>query len=211
MELIGRMIRDLDDSSEGSKNIRIYKLKNADALSMKQVLTDLFRLDEGDDLLVLKPRDATGSSATRVDGMAASGVGGMVGGTELTAVPDPRQQLAITVDSRTNSLLVSGSPAYLDLVSDVVDELDAVDANERETFVYPLRNATAESVASVLGDFVEEEQRKLVQTLGGDQLGSAARLLEREITIRGDQKSNTVLVSDEPALHESDRRGHQAA
>ncbi|MDG2422645.1 MAG: secretin N-terminal domain-containing protein [Phycisphaerales bacterium] len=199
IELIGRMIRDLDDSSEGSKNIRIFKLKNADALAMREVLNDLFRLDEGEDLLVLKPRDTDGFDMPAIEGIATiPGAESIVSGTELTAVPDPRQQLAITVDSRTNSLLVSGSPAYLDLVESVVNELDELEANERETFVYQLRNATAESVASVLGDFVAEEQRKLVQTLGGDQIGSAARLLEREITIRGDQKSNTLLVSTSP-------------
>ncbi|MEE2908342.1 MAG: secretin N-terminal domain-containing protein [Planctomycetota bacterium] len=203
IELIGRMIRDLDDSSEGSKNIRIFKLKNADALAMREVLIDLFRLDEGEDLLVLKPRDSSGINVPGMEGIATiPGSEDIVGGTELTAVPDPRQQLAITVDSRTNSLLVSGSPAYLDLVENVVNELDELEANERETFVYQLRNATAENVASVLGEFVAEEQRKLVQTLGGDQIGSAARLLEREITIRGDQKSNTVLVSTSPRYME---------
>ena len=200
IDLIGRMIQDLDDSSEGSKNIRIFKLKNADALAMREVLIDLFRLDEGEDLLVLKPR---GSDTQVADGLATiPGSESMVSGTELTAVPDPRQQLAITVDSRTNSLLVSGSPAYLDLVEDVVNQLDELEANERETVVYQLRNATAENVASILGDFVAEEQRKLVQTLGGDQIGSAARLLEREITIRGDQKSNSVLVSTSPRYME---------
>jgi type II secretion system protein D len=121
-----------------------------------------------------------------------------ISGTELTAVPDPRQQLAITVDSRTNSLIVSGTPAYLDLVQSVIDELDALDANERETFLYQLRNATASDVADVLGDFVETEQQKLIETIGVQQLGSAARLLEREITIRGDDKSNSVLVSASP-------------
>ncbi|MCH2132657.1 MAG: hypothetical protein MK116_02795 [Phycisphaerales bacterium] len=201
MELIGRMIRDLDDSSEGSKNIRIFKLKNADAMAMREVLMDLFRLDEGEDLLVLKPRDQLAGVMPVAEGLAPMAEN-VVGGTELTAVPDPRQQLAITVDSRTNSLLVSGSPAYLELVEEVVTELDELEANERETIVYQLRNATAENVATVLGEFVEEEQRKLVQTLGGDQLGSAARLLEREITIRGDQKSNTVLVSTSPRYME---------
>jgi len=79
-----------------------------------------------------------------------------------------------------------------------VEELDALEANERETFVYQLRNAVASDVAQVLGEFVAQEQQKMIATLSADQLGSAARLLEREITIRGDEKSNTVLVSASP-------------
>jgi general secretion pathway protein D len=185
MGLLLDMIRDLDESSVGSKKVRIFKLENADAAAMGKMLTDLFRLGQGDDLLVLKPRESV---------QVADLGGGMIeesanfSGTELTAVPDPRQQLAI----------VSGTPAYLELVSSVIDELDAIDGNERETFLYQLRNATATSVADVLGDFVETEQQKLIETIGVQQLGSAARLLEREITIRGDDKSNSVLVSASP-------------
>ena len=199
MDMLEDMIRDLDASSVGSKNVRIFKLENADAAAMSVLLKDLFRLDEGDDLLVLKPRDGQD-----LPGMAEGleGMGGDFGGTELTAVPDPRQQLAITVDSRTNSLIVSGTPAYLDLVESVIDELDSAKANERDSHLYQLRNATASEVASVLGDFVETEQQKLIETIGVDQLGSAARLLEREVTIRGDDKSNSVLVSASPRYME---------
>ena len=212
MQLLVDMITDLDESSTGSKSLRVFVLKNADAMAMRTILRDLFRLDEGQDLLVLKPRDtqasvaglnptaaASAGGALVEPGLGAAGFGsGGLGGTELTAVPDPRQQLAITVDTRTNSLLVSGSPAYLDLVEQVVEALDTQEANERETLVYQLRNATAEEVARVLGEFVEEEQRTLVETLGLDQLGSAARMLEREVTIRGDAKSNSLLVSASP-------------
>jgi len=195
MGLLIDMIRDLDESSVGSKNVRIFKLENADASAMAALLKDLFRLDEGEDLLILKPRE-TMEVTDLGGGMIEESVD--FAGTELTAVPDPRQQLAITVDSRTNSLIVSGTPAYLDLVQSVIDELDALDANERETFLYQLRNSTASDVADVLGDFVETEQQKLIETIGMQQLGSAARLLEREITIRGDDKSNSVLVSASP-------------
>ncbi|MCH2138189.1 MAG: hypothetical protein MK074_03970 [Phycisphaerales bacterium] len=204
MQMLVDMIRDLDETSTGSKSMRVFTLKNADATATRAILRDLFRLDEGQDLLVLKPRDTQVPSAgPALEGAPAPDMGdGGIGGTELTAVPDPRQQLAITVDTRTNSLLVSGSPAYLDLVEQVVDSLDSQEANERETLVYQLRNATAEEVAQVLGDFVEQEQRTLIETLGVEQLGSAARMLEREVTIRGDSKSNSVLVSASPRYME---------
>ena len=78
-------------------------------------------------------------------------------GDDLTAVPDERQQLSITVDRRTNALLVSGTPKYLDLVKNVVEQLDSLEANERETFTVQLRNAKATEVATIVTDFVEEE------------------------------------------------------
>ncbi len=200
MDMIEQMIRDLDESSVGSKNVRIFKLTNADATAMAEIITDLFNLRQGSNLLVLKPREDGGSVSGIGDGGADAG--GPLFGTDLTAVPDERQQLSITVDSRTNSLLVSGTPTYLDLVAKVVDELDNIEANERETFVYALRNAAATEVARVITEFVQAEQQKLIDTLSSDQLGSAARLLEREVTIVGDEKSNTVLVSASPRYME---------
>jgi len=205
MELIERMISDLDTSSTGSKRIEVFKLVNADADAMAEILTELFQLRQQGNLYVLKPReDIAGAAVMEPSGIGGAGApdGGNMFGTDLTMVPDERQALSITVDSRTNSLIVSGTPKYLELVGEVVMELDAETANERETLVYTLRNAQADEVARVVSEFVSEDQRKLVQTLNSDQLPSAARLLEREVTIVGDLKSNAVLVNASPRYME---------
>ena len=198
MDMIVKMIVDLDESTLGSQNIRIFKLSNADSTAMAQILVDLFNLQQQGNLYVLRPRESVGGVSDAIEQPGAAMPYGPLEGTELTAVPDTRQQLSITVDTRTNSLLVSGSPMYLDLVGAVVEELDALEANEREVYVYTLRNAVAGDVARVITEFVETEQQKLIGTIGVDQLGSAARLLEREVTIVGDELSNTVLVSASP-------------
>jgi len=203
MEMIERMIRDLDASTVGAQNIRVFRLTNADAEGMAEILKALFSLEQRGDLLVLKPREpsvAPGEGgAGGADGPASGGAAPQgLAGVELSAVPDERQQLSITVDSRTNSLLVSATPTYLDLVAQVVKELDAQEANERETNIYRLKNAVAAEVARVVSTFVEQDQKKLIDTLGSDQLPSAARLLEREVTIVGDDKTNTVLINASP-------------
>ncbi|MHC4909315.1 MAG: secretin N-terminal domain-containing protein, partial [Planctomycetota bacterium] len=197
MTMIERMIADLDSSSTGAQSIRIFKLVNADALDMRQILTELFSLERQGNLYVLKPREGAVDSEPPVGAIARIDEN-MSLGSELTAVPDERQQLSITVDQRTNSLLVSGTPTYLDLVANVVEELDAQDANERNIFVYPLRNADAGEVATAIRTFVDAEQDTLIRTLGDNQIGSAARLLEREVTIVDDSKTNSVLVSVSP-------------
>ena len=199
MALIEKMIRDLDGSTSGSQNIRIFKLVNADADGMARMLKELFNLRQSGNLYVLKPRepgdvDATAAAAAPVAGADSPGTLG----ADLTLVPDDRQQLSITVDDRTNSLLVSGTPSYLELVEKVVNELDAQEANERETYVYKLKNATATEVARVVNEFVSEDQRKLLETLSTDELPSASKLLEAQVTVVGDQKSNTVLVNASP-------------
>lgn len=209
MALIEKMIKDLDGSTSGSQNIRIFKLTNADADSMARILKELFNLRQSGNLYVLKPRedgDAAPAADTGAAGapVAAAPAGGTIG-SDLTLVPDDRQQLSITVDDRTNSLLVSGTPTYLDLVEKVVNELDAQEANTRDTFVYKLKNATATEVARVVNEFVSEDQRKILETLSTEELPSASKLLEREVTVVGDQKSNTVLVNASPKYLEKVR------
>jgi type II secretory pathway component GspD/PulD (secretin) len=209
MELIERMVKDLDGSQQGSQNIRIFRLVNADADQTARLLTELFSLERRGNLYVLKPRDEIGGAPTTPGGAAAAAVGAAAAqsniglfGTDLTLVPDERQQLSITVDNRTNSLLVSGTPNYLSLVEKVVQELDAQEANTRDTFVYRLKNAAALEVARVLTEFVQQDQQKILSTLSADQRPSAQKLLDQEVTIVGDEKSNSVLVNASPRFME---------
>jgi type II secretion system protein D len=197
MELIERMIRDLDGSSAGAQNIRIFRLANADAEQMARVLTELFNLKQQGNLYVLRPREAEDGG---IDTSAASTQG--ILGSELSLVPDERQALSITVDNRTNSLLVSGTPNYLDLVAKVVTELDATEATARDTFVYRLKNAEAPEVARVLNEFVAKDQQKVLAMLSPEERPSAQKLLEQEVTIVGDQASNSVLVNASPRYME---------
>ncbi|MFM2164907.1 MAG: hypothetical protein RL325_1344, partial [Planctomycetota bacterium] len=199
MAFIEQMIADLDGSTSGSQNIRIFKLANADASKMARILKELFSLRQQGSLYVLKPREAAaeGAPAAAAAAGAAPAQEGTLG-SDLTLVPDDRQQLSITVDDRTNSLLVSGTPNYLELVENVVKELDGQQANERDTYAYKLKNAAATEVARVVNEFVSEDQRKILETLSADELPSASKLLEREVTVVGDQKSNTVLVNASP-------------
>ena len=206
MELIQQMVDDLDGSTSGSQNIRIFKMVNADASQMARILKELFSLRQQGSLYVLKPRETADQAPAEIGASAAANTAAtqQAGtlGADLTLVPDDRQQLSITVDDRTNSLLVSGTPNYLTLVETVVNELDRQQANERDTYAYKLKNATAVDVAKVVNDFVSEDQKKILQTLSADELPSASKLLEREVTVVGDQKSNTVLVNASPRYME---------
>ena len=195
MELIRTLIEGWDQSETGNLQLRVFNLVNADADATAEILEGLFRTPERE---VLVPVNQPGVELPpdAFEGMDAPLPG--YGATELTTVPDERKQLSITVDSRTNSIIVAGTPRYLDLVEQVVEELDGDTGNERQQIVYPLKNAVAEDVARVVSEFVDSDQAKLIATLPPDQRGSASRLLEREVTIVGDQKSNTLLVSASP-------------
>lgn len=187
MVLIEEIIRDLDEETSGDRTIEQFRLENADAQQMALLLRDLFNLQQQGDRLVLVPRQA---EVEDPDMPAQPGT--------FTPVPDQRQALAITIDRRTNTLLVSGTREYLEQVRQVVTQLDSIDANEREQIVYSLKNAQAIEIQRVLGDYFSGEAELRRSVLGPGLTGSLARQLEQEVTVVGDEKSNKVLVSASP-------------
>ena len=209
MDLIQRMIGDLDRDDSSAQNVRVLKVKYAEAESIAQILTELFRLNRRGNLYVLKPRDSVLPADDGAGGGAGGGAGAGGGGTspdnagrsttiaglELNMVPDEKQELAITVDPRTNSLLVSGTPNYLNAVERVVKELDTEQFGSREEQVYKLKNAAANDVAATLTKFVDGERAKMIEAYGTNRQALAGRLLDQQVTVVGDQKSNTVLLT----------------
>lgn len=188
MALIEEIVAELDNSSAGSRRIAKFSMTNADAGKMAELLRDLFNLQQQGDRFVLLP---SGSPDATSDEDPLSS-------TPLTAVPDARQELSITIDARTNTLLVSGTEEYLQLVEDVVTELDAIEGRERVRQVVHLQNANAKEVETTLTKYFQDEADRLRQTLGPESIGSVMSQLEQEVTIVGDEKSNKLVVSASP-------------
>ncbi|MEL7472372.1 MAG: secretin N-terminal domain-containing protein [Planctomycetota bacterium] len=189
LALVEAMIEDLDSTTAGSRKIEIFELANADARAMAVVLRDLFNLEQQGDRFVLIPTQTT---------IEEDSEGFRLGQSTLTPVPDERQELSITIDARTNTILVSGTAEYLQLVAEVVDRLDEIEANERESLVYHLQNAQAAEAEQTLQSYFETEAQRIRDLLGPDQAGSALRQLEQEVTVVGDVASNKLVVSASP-------------
>ncbi|RMH12136.1 MAG: hypothetical protein D6695_07495, partial [Planctomycetota bacterium] len=189
MQLIVKVIEDLDLDRRGDRVIETFELVNADAQAMAVLLGELFNLRQLGDSLVLVP------TRQREEGEADQG--------RFTPVPDPRQELSITVDRRTNTLLVSGTQEYLDEVRQVVTKLDSIQALEREQRVVNLRNAQAKEIEQTLQAYFENEAETRRLTLGPQRAESFIRQLEQEVTIVGDEKSNKLVISASPRYIET--------
>lgn len=198
MTMITALIADLEESASGARKIEVYTLTNADAEQTAELLRDLFNLRRQGNLFVLVPSGGTGTQppAPNAPTTATDSLG--LGDLTLTVVPDERQALAITVDPRTNSLLVSGTPEYLRLVSEVVNNLDNQVAEERRQVTYELKNARVEEVATALQTFMSQEQDRVSRTLGPDRAGSLIRRLEKEISVVGVPGSSRLILSASP-------------
>lgn len=200
--LVGQIIEDLDSTLSGIRQIETFRLVNADARQMAELLRGVFNLRQEGNLYVLVPAPEPGGAQPAPGAAGPETPAPGSGPLSVTAVPDERQQLSIAVDARTNSIVVSGSPRYLDRVRQLVTELDSIQATERASYVFHLRNAKAKEVETTLRDYFRLETELRRQTLGPGQIGALERQLEQEVTVVGDEKSNKIVFSTSPRYTE---------
>lgn len=185
MSLLGNLIESLDSTTPRSAEIRVFALENADAEQMALILEQLFRTGDA----VGPNRDAP-AVTYRMDsrtGEAAAETGSA-----------DQYSLTITVDARTNSLLVGGTKHQVEMARTVIEELDSSPAQERITKVYHPKNTQPVNIETALRDFLDQEQDRLSDTLGDGRLGAAQRILEREAVVVAETESNTLLISASP-------------
>lgn len=202
VKLISEMIEDIEKSSAGQRKIEKFRLVNSDAVKMRDLLRDIFNLEQKGDALVLVPAGRPDRKQPD-EGGPDQPAPVAVESQSVTPVTDERQQLAIAVDQRTNTLIVSGTPDYLDLVRKVVTDLDSITANDRERRVYHLRNAKAKEIETTLKSYFQGEADKTRLTLGAERAGSLVKRLEEEVTVVGDEASNKLVISTSPRYMES--------
>jgi type II secretion system protein D len=90
----------------------------------------------------------------------------------------------------------------VELVSQIIESLDASPANERRTEVVRLKNSQAQEVALAIRTFLDQERQRVTQVLGPEAVGTAQRVLEREVAVVAEPVSNTLLVSANPRYFE---------
>ncbi len=189
MPLLESLIKAMDSTSPRTAEIRVFTLINSDARAMALVLNELFRMQQ-----TAAGKQAIEYTLTPAGG-DAKGSAAVVGSAEDVA-------LTVTVDIRTNSLLVGGTKHYVELASKVIQELDESTAAERLTEVYRLRNAQAPDIEAALTAFLDQERALLEEQLGADGAGTSQYILEREVAIVAEATSNTLLLSASPRYYD---------
>ena len=201
MDLLDQVITKLDNSSHQKAKIKVFTMQNADARQTAEVLAGLFRLQQA------PGQNGTQRSVQYTLVKAVTGAGSEVlGETEVASAilgTDEQSALNVTIDPRTNSLLIGGTEDHVSLVSQIIEALDSSEAQERKTEVYRLRNAQAQEVATAIRTFLDQERQRVSQVLGADAVGTAQRMLEREIAVVAEPVSNTLLLSASPRYFES--------
>jgi type II secretory pathway component GspD/PulD (secretin) len=193
MGLIEQIIDRLDQGSPQEAKIKVFSLRNADAQNMARLLMQLFRMTAA--------TAGTGPAAQRsieYTLMRPNSEGSEEPVASATVGTAEQNALTVTVDLRTNSLLVGGTDHYVGLVQQIIENLDATEANERITQVIRLKNSQAQDVATAVTTFLDQERRRVTQVLGAGAEDTAQRMLEREVAVVAEPLSNTLLISANP-------------
>ena len=192
MPLLESLINAMDSTSPRTAEIRVFTLVNSDARAMATVLNELFRMQQT--TAVAGGKQAIEYTLVPDEG-GENGTAAVIGSAEDVA-------LTVTVDIRTNSLLVGGTKHYVELASEVVRELDESTAAERLTEIYRLRNAQAADIETALTNFLDQERALLEEQLGDAGAGTSQYILEREVAIVAESTTNTLLLSASPRYYD---------
>jgi len=151
--LIDAVMTEIDRQVNDLLEVKIYKLQNADPKEMAAILTTLFQPQ-------IKATQSSGQGTGGNQG-GRGGAGGFgaqgvqmagrqqpAGGSGNALLPS--QEVEIAPDVRTHSVIVKASKAYIQIVDDVVKQLDQDPTETMSTYVIPLRNADAASLAVTL-------------------------------------------------------------
>jgi len=193
---IARILRIIDVQAPDKLEVRLFKLKHADAQETAKVLNDVFK----------KAEASAGGGNPWQQAMSQM----MGGGGRQNQGPQPRalasEMLRITADLRTNAVIATATKDNLDMLERILKQLDGESAEAVRLKLYPLRYADAKGVADLITKVYEDEatqsrqasrnQRQIPIWMGGNpQVGADPTGATREVRAVADIRSNSVVVA----------------
>ena len=149
---IEQLVKEMDRTIEDVTEIQVFKLQNADAYEMADVLTSLFSdKDEiensrGGYRFGSYGRSSSSSSRSR-SGSSGNSSERMLQQKKVVAVADPR----------TNSVIVSATAELMKQIALMVERLDDNKAKQQKVYTYSLQNADVEGVSQILRNMFEQQ------------------------------------------------------
>ena len=149
---IEQLVKEMDRTIEDVTEIEVFKLQNADAYEMAEVLTNLFsdkdeiESSRGGYRFGSYGRSSSSSSRSR-SGSSGNSSERMLQQKKVVAVADPR----------TNSVIVSATAELMKQIALMVERLDDNKAKQQKVYTYSLQNADVEGVSEILRNMFEQQ------------------------------------------------------
>lgn len=153
LEIVTQVVEKLDAQLPNVADVKVFHLEYADAQDTADLINEVFGASSSS----TSSRNSRNQQNQRTQFMRGGPFGGQQqnaqsgnGASDITVVA--------AADSLTNSVVVSGAPDTLKIIADVVKELDENPEQERQIFVYPLKNADATNLMDILNSLFDELQ-----------------------------------------------------
>jgi general secretion pathway protein D len=182
MPLIAALIDQLDQLPAADARIKVFPVINGDATSLALTLQQVFGL----------PATA-GASTTNAAAIGLQNLAALTGGGESSLVP-----LRISVDSRTNSIIVSGAGSDLEVIEVLLYRLDETGGQQRTSEVVWLRNANAQDIFNALNNLLNTQRQVITQQLLSGQAISLFERVDREVFVIAEPSTNSLVISATP-------------
>jgi type II secretion system protein D len=181
LELLEGLVRQLDNLPAAQAQIKVFTIVNGDAQNLSDMLKTLFT------------GQATGTAAGPQQIMQL--LQNTSSNSQTSMVP-----LRFGVDTRTNSVIASGTMADLNIVEAILTKLDDGEVRHRRSVVIRLKNSPATDVATTINQFLTTERQILQQA--GPGLTSAFEQIEREVVVVAEPVTNSLVLSATPKYFE---------
>ena len=158
-----QIVQALDTQYAAIADVKVFHLMYADARNTAALINEIFKQED---------TSRSSSSAASTNPFARMMDFGRGGGDRgRSSQQEPTSGINIPIkaaaDDRTNAVVVSGPADTLEVVAKVVKDLDSMTDEERSIFVYPLKNAQADNLKTVLNALFEQMQQINDQTTSG--------------------------------------------
>jgi type II secretion system protein D len=195
---IALMLKELDVEPGEMLKTRVFQLKYADARSLEQTLSNLFR--QGVEMAQGLQRMSSRGTEEMMKRLKQAQREGRVPGRGIDFV---KGLVLISADERTNKLVVTASEQNLESIAKMIEELDTSDVAQAEIRVFLLSYAVAEDVADELEDLLQGTggrsmppwQRSRMRQQG---MTTGTKGIQGEVNIVSDDRLNAVVVSSDP-------------
>ncbi len=195
MPLIEALIKQLDIPSGVEARIKVFEIQNGDASTLATALQQAFGLP------TTQSNTQANQANNALGGLFGQNLAALSGGAESSLVP-----LRIATETRTNSIIVSGSQSDLEVIEVLLLRLDEDNAKQRTTDVVWLRNSSATDVANAITNLITNQRNFLQQIqaptgqAGGAQgaIYSVIERTDREVYVVAEPNTNSLIISAMP-------------
>jgi len=148
LNLVQGIVDSLDDKSAKVADVRVFQLRYADATNVADVINQLFGQNASSSSS--RGRGGRGGSSEMPGPMMFRGP--FTPGGEQAEGTSSLVQVTAAADSRTNTVVVTGPEAVLEVVAGVIEKLDSQIANVADVKVFRLEYADAVDTAELINE-----------------------------------------------------------